>query len=86
MERINLNYSLKNIPVPTKSSYQLKLIDKNESVIKRMRWKTLFFLRDNSDTNNNNNDISENEKRPLVLKQKNNQHRLTNCKVLKKIN
>ena len=69
MERINLNYSLKNIPVPTKSSYQLKLIDKNESVIKRMRWKTLFFLRDNSDTNNNNN-ISENEKETFGFKSK----------------
>ena len=70
MERINLNYSLKNIPVPTKSSYQLKLIDKNESVIKRMRWKTLFSLRDNSDTNNNNNDISENEKETFGFKSK----------------
>ena len=42
MERINLNYSLKNIPILIKSSYQLKRIDKIESVIKRMKWKTLF--------------------------------------------
>ena len=37
MEVINLNYSLQNGPTPSKSSYQLKLIDKNEIVIKRMR-------------------------------------------------
>ena len=36
MEKVNSNYSLKNIPVPSTSSYQLKLIDKIESVIKRM--------------------------------------------------
>ena len=40
MERRNLNYSLKNIAIPTKSAYHLKLIDKIKSVIKRMRWKT----------------------------------------------
>ena len=44
MERINLNYSLKNIPTPTKSSYQLKLIQNIERVIKRM--KKLVFLRE----------------------------------------
>ena len=48
MEKINFNYSLKNIPTPSRSSYQLKLIDKNESVIKRMRWKAFFFLKDNN--------------------------------------
>ena len=55
MERINLNYSLKNIPIPTKSAYCLKLIDKIESVIKRMRWKAFFFLTCNSSNANNNN-------------------------------
>ena len=47
MEKINFNYSLKNIPVPSKSSYQLKLIDKIESVIKRMQWKAHFFVSGN---------------------------------------
>ena len=55
MERINLNYSLKNIPIPTKSAYCLKLIDKIESVIKRMRWKAFFFLTCNSSNANSNN-------------------------------
>ena len=71
MERINLNYSLKNIPIPTKSSYQLKLIEKIESVIKRMRWKTFFFLRDNNDINKtNSNDINESGKETFGFKSK----------------
>ena len=44
MEKTNYGYSLKNIPVPSKRSYNLKLIEKIESVIKQMRWKTYFFL------------------------------------------
>ena len=44
MEKLNLNYSLKNILIPDNTSYQAKLIEKIESVLKRMRWKTHFFL------------------------------------------
>ena len=44
MEKISFNYSLKNIPFPDKSSYTLKLMEKIESVVKRMRWKTYFYL------------------------------------------
>ena len=47
MEKINFNYLLKNIPTPSRSSYQLKLTDKIEAVIKRMRWKVFFFLKCN---------------------------------------
>ena len=84
MERINLNYSLKNIPTPTKSSYQLKLIQKIERVIKRM--KTLVFLREKMKTAKLVIMMSvKTKKRPLALNQNNTQHKLTNCKVLKKI-
>ena len=38
---------MKNIPIPSKSSYQLKRIDKIESVIKSMRSKAQFFMGDN---------------------------------------
>ena len=48
MEKINYNYLLKNIPTPRNTSYQLKLIEKVESVIKRMRWKAHFFLNGNN--------------------------------------
>ena len=50
MEKINFNYSLKNIPTPTKASYQLMLMEKFESVIKRMRWTAHFHLK--KDTSN----------------------------------
>ena len=71
MERINLNYSLKNIPLPTRSSCQLRLIEKLESVIKRMRWKSFFFPRDNNDIKKtNSNDINESGKETFGFKSK----------------
>ena len=44
MEKLSFGYSLKNIPLLDKRSYQLKLIEKIESVLKRMHWKAHFFL------------------------------------------
>ena len=43
MERINFGYSVKNIPTPNQRAYKAELIEKIEAVIKRMRWKALFF-------------------------------------------
>ena len=43
MEKVNLNYSTKNIPIPSERSYLLKLTEKIELVIKRMRWKAIYF-------------------------------------------
>ena len=48
MEKTNLNYSLKSIPVPSKSSFKLKLVDKIVNVIKRMRWKAHLFINGDS--------------------------------------
>ena len=40
-------YSMKNIPVPSNNKeYMKKLIAQMEKIIKRMRWKALFFLKD----------------------------------------
>ena len=39
-----LGYSLKNIPIPTANEYLKHLIGKVESVLKRMRWRALFFF------------------------------------------
>ena len=44
MEKISCDYSLKNLPIPSKTFYNFKLIEKIQSVIKRMRWKAYFFL------------------------------------------
>ena len=44
MERFNMIYSEKNIPIPSKEDYKIQLISKTEKFIKRMRWKALEFL------------------------------------------
>ena len=44
MEKVDINYSNKNIPVPSKRQYKIHLTSKVEKVIKRMRWKCLEFL------------------------------------------
>ena len=43
MERFNINYSKKNIPIPTEIECKIQLIAKVESFTKRMRWKALEF-------------------------------------------
>ena len=43
MEKLNFSYSMKNIPLPTKNSYQKDLIFNLESIMKRIRWKVFFF-------------------------------------------
>ena len=50
-----MNYSGKNIPLPTKC-----LLEKIELVIKRMHWKAHFFLKKN-DTEEENDSASEPE-------------------------
>ena len=55
MEQIRFSYSMKNIPLPTRNSYLKKLIEKTESVIKRMRWKAFFYER-KEDCNNTSDD------------------------------
>ena len=43
MERIKLGYSTKNIPLSNERGYKLQMLNKIEAVIKRMRWKAIFF-------------------------------------------
>ena len=43
-KKINFNYSLKSIPLHNLDHYRRSIIEKVESVIKRMRWKAHFFL------------------------------------------
>ena len=50
MEKVNLSYPIKNIPIPTQKSYLLQLVEILEMVIKRMRWKAIQF------SNNEDND------------------------------
>ena len=39
-----MNYSEKNIPIPSKKQYKIHLISKVEKFIKRICWKALQFL------------------------------------------
>ena len=44
MEKFNIDYSTKNIPLPSKNNYLQRLIEKTELFLRRMRWKAHFFL------------------------------------------
>ena len=41
MEKINFGYSMKKTEIPQNKTYLLQLIEKIETIIKRMRWKVL---------------------------------------------
>ena len=42
MEAQNLGYSTKNIPIGTSKQYKIRLMEKIESLARRMRWKVFF--------------------------------------------
>ena len=50
MDQRNFPYCMKNIPVLSKKLYLKILIDKVELLIKRMRWKALFFENESGST------------------------------------
>ena len=43
MDQQTLGYSMKNIPIPSQTSYLKSLINKTEQFIKNIRWKAFFF-------------------------------------------
>ena len=55
MDRQSLNYSTKNIPIPSRKLYMTKLIEKTELLIKRMRWKALLMGKKRNDQERNSN-------------------------------
>ena len=44
MDKVNLGYSTKNIPIPGKKDYLTRLISSAERIIRAVRWKTFFYL------------------------------------------
>ena len=48
MEKLNIDHSLKDIPIPSRNKYLLKLLKSVEDIIGRMRWKAHFFLNGSS--------------------------------------
>ena len=61
MDSIDFGYSMKNIPTDSKPSYLYKLVDKVGKLHKRMRWKALFFDRDQANSNTNVNRNSQHQ-------------------------
>ena len=65
---VQVIYLQKNIPIPSRDSYLRNLIEKAESVLKRMRWKAHFFLKgENSQENTRNFGLLSNKTPPTVL-------------------
>ena len=44
MEQVNFNYSMKNIPIPTKQDFLTQLISSSEKVVKNFKWKAYWFF------------------------------------------
>ena len=55
MEKTNLGYSTKNIPVAPNNEYLKRLIEMTEHLTRRMRWKAFFHLNPDARTNNQQN-------------------------------
>ena len=51
MDTYTSEYSLKNIPYPSHHAFQLALTEKIEDFIKRLLWRTLFYLEPQEDNN-----------------------------------
>ena len=47
MEKLNFGYSMKKILTPDEKRYKLRLFKKIEIFIKKMRWRTIFFINNN---------------------------------------
>ena len=73
MGQFRLENSLKNIPLPSRDNYLRNLVEKAESIPKRiniMRWKSYFFLtgENKSQQNTRNFGLSSNTSHSLELK------------------
>ena len=44
MDKFSISHSFKDIPIPPKKEYLIRLLEKTENLIERMRWKAFFYL------------------------------------------
>ena len=58
MERVNYDYSMKNIPIPSDQAYMKTFIAKLEAFIGRVRWKAFFFDQSNDNDNSHSANFS----------------------------
>ena len=64
MNTRNIQYSLKNIPIPSSFDYLKCLVSKMEDFVKRLRWKAFWYekkLREEADRQNNTDNPGEGE-------------------------
>ena len=54
MERISLNYSMKNIPITQKKHYINLLIAQTEKCLVNLRWRVYFFKKPGNSSSENN--------------------------------
>ena len=67
MEKFNLRYSGKNIPIPSDSNYTIKLIETYVDFVNRIRWKAFFFLNKDLGTSNKETyGFKSNRKAPAI--------------------
>jgi len=67
MEQVSLEYSTKNIPVPSIKSYLKLLIASGEHLIHKARWKSHIFLNPQEAPNNKEHyDFKSLRKAPIV--------------------
>ena len=44
MEKVELNYSTKNIPISNRTQYKMLLVQKMNVFLRNLRWKAHFYL------------------------------------------
>ena len=51
IKKVNLGYSLKNIPIglPSNQTYLKSMVEKIESFVNRLRWKVFYFVNKNQE-------------------------------------
>ena len=54
MDKFNFGYSTNKIPITTERQFKLKLVEKIEAAIKRMRWKAFCFEQNDTGKNSKN--------------------------------
>ena len=69
MEKFNIDYSTKIIPIPTKHENAIQL-SKVQQFIKRMRWEALQFLRKLNNTVQENYEFKNRKCSPCAAKTK----------------
>ena len=69
MEKFNICYSTKNIPLPSRKDYLQRLIEKTEQFLRRMRWKAHFFLNPDTTTTSKENYGFKSTKNPPPIEE-----------------